>query len=407
MTKWRLSSLFGTALVALACATSPIATSPAPTAPPTPGPTPDINAPYPAKVAGLPVMTVQAASQLLLDGRLDGRLAAVAGYWITGMPFGCPYTPFAPMLSTRCSSDAFADEHLRLGSYSEGPDGSISYTWSAGRQRLGLLIPVLTSESSNGTWPEPAPGPPSAQDPTPARRVVLIGHAGDPRLWQCRPADRDECGQIFVVDRIAWVDGVDLPLTAGFSEVDTALTLDQAIAASGVAPESVVSAYPLVAASLGDVDPRLVGVDGEVVWAIRVAMGLDAAGAAAARSLVVDDANRTILRTVPLETGDDYVPALLTIYVDDSRTPSGGEWGYSSYLIADSDGREVRPQSAAVALAPGSYSLSGFIRGDLTSPPPGPPCQTDIDLVANQDLWMTVSFARDGSCTWAVSEPLF
>ena len=44
--------------------------------------------------------------------------------------------------------------------------------------------------------------------------LVLIGHAGDARQWQCTAATQAECANAFVVDRIDWAAGHDVPLAA-------------------------------------------------------------------------------------------------------------------------------------------------------------------------------------------------
>jgi hypothetical protein len=348
----------------------------------------------------LPLLTVDEASRLLFDGKLDGRLVTVFGWWMEGMPMSCPYTPFAPALSTRCVLRAFADQHLQLATYTES-----TYSWSGGQQRVGLLVPAMVSETSVGVQPE-SPVQPTTRNPTPAQRVVVIGHAGDPRLWQCRPQDREGCGDIFVVDRIAWVEGVDAPLKTGFSEVAASLTPDEAVAATGADPAQVVSVLALRGEDVGTIDPRLSGGDASAVWVIRFAGTPDEFGTADATTYVVDDASATVLSSVPLQVDAHYAPALLTIYVDDERTPAGGEWGYANYSIIGPNGPISRGNSAAMALNPGTYTLRGNITGDITPPPPGPPCETQVELAANDDVWWRVAFAQDGSCTWAPTQPL-
>lgn len=351
-------------------------------------------------VLGMPVVTVDEASRLLFDGKLDGRLVAVFGWWMEGMPMSCPYTPFAPTLSTRCELRAFADQHLQLATYTES-----SYSWSGGQQRVGLLVPVFVPETSAAIRPG-SPVPPTTQNPTPAQRVVVIGHAGDPRLWQCRPQDRQGCGDIFVVDRIAWVEGVDAPLKAGHSEIAPSLSMNDAIAATGADSDQVVSAVLVRGESAGTIDPRVAGTDATAGWVIRVVGSPDEFGTADATTFVVDDKGAAVLAALPLQVAADYAPALLTVYTNDMRTPAGGDWGYTDYSIADSDGVLIRGDAAGVALDPGTYTLRGNITGDVTPPPPGPPCETQVELGANDDIWMRVTFAQDGSCAWAVTQPL-
>ena len=44
--------------------------------------------------------------------------------------------------------------------------------------------------------------------------LVLVGHAGDARQWQCTSATQAQCASAFVVDRIAWAEGHDVPPAA-------------------------------------------------------------------------------------------------------------------------------------------------------------------------------------------------
>ncbi len=44
--------------------------------------------------------------------------------------------------------------------------------------------------------------------------VVLIVHAADSRYWQCPPADREDCANSLVIDRVAWLNGSDTPFDA-------------------------------------------------------------------------------------------------------------------------------------------------------------------------------------------------
>jgi len=71
------------------------------------------------------------------------------------------------------------------------------------------LEPFFMSETSGdvSTWlTAGATGEPAA--------LVLIGHAGDARQWQCTASTQGECANAFIVDRIAWAPGQDVPLAA-------------------------------------------------------------------------------------------------------------------------------------------------------------------------------------------------
>jgi hypothetical protein len=247
-------------------------------------------------------LTVDVVSQLLIDGKLDGRVVAVSGYWMQGMPMSCPFVPREPILSTRCLTVGLADEYLHLGSYTPN-----SYSWSA-RQGLGLLIPVTVTETSQGRTGF-LPSQISADNPNPAQRVVVIGHAGDPRLTQCEPDRRRECGDIFVVDRFAWVNGVYEQLEVPYTDLRPALTLPEVLSAAQVEHGQALAAYPVESSEVGSIDPRLAGEGGHLLWVVRaVSRSPDAEGTSAAVNIVVDDSSATLVRTVPLALAGDQEP---------------------------------------------------------------------------------------------------
>jgi hypothetical protein len=248
------------------------------------------------------VLTVDVVSQLLIDGKLGGRVVAVSGYWMQGMPMSCPFVPREPILSTRCLTVGLADEYLHLGSYTPN-----SYSWSA-RQGLGLLIPVTVTETSqgrNGFLPSQL----SADNPNPAQRVVVIGHAGDARLLRCEPDRREECGDVFVVDRFAWVNGVYEQLEIPYTDLQPALTLDGVLSAAQVEPAQALTAYPVQSSEVGSIDPRLSGAGGDLLWVVRAVSGEPGAdGTSAAVNIVVDDSDGSLIRTVPLAVAGDQEP---------------------------------------------------------------------------------------------------
>jgi hypothetical protein len=114
--------------------------------------------------------------------------------------------------------------------------------------------------------------------------VVLLARFSDPRAEPCVPAGR-HCGQELVVERVAWVDGIEYPTTPTVDPaVDAPATLpelrrDAANAEAALPPDG----YPLFAAlvdttTVATVEPdaardasRLAGS----VWFVR---GLNAAG---------------------------------------------------------------------------------------------------------------------------------
>jgi len=78
---------------------------------------------------------------------------------------------------------------------------------------------------------------------------VIIGHAGDARQWQCTAATQAACAHAFVVDRIAWADGHDVPPAApetGDAQtgkvITPTMTLAQVAAAVGLGDDLLTGA---------------------------------------------------------------------------------------------------------------------------------------------------------------------
>src|SRR5665647_802812 len=63
---------------------------------------------FPATIMGMPVMTVAAADAALAAGQLDGRFAAVGGYW-RQYALPCPFPMHMPDIYGFCSGGEFAD----------------------------------------------------------------------------------------------------------------------------------------------------------------------------------------------------------------------------------------------------------------------------------------------------------
>jgi len=164
---------------------------------------PDVT--FPSEVAGLPVISVASADELLRSGKLDGQAVAVAGFY-NSMALPCPYPGrYIGPLEGWCRYVAFTD--TRSTAQLCQPEGSNGMSCS---QPSGTnLAPFFMTETSGdlGSFlTGGATGEPAA--------LVLIGHAGDARQWQCTAATQAQCASAFVVDRIAWANGHDVPPTA-------------------------------------------------------------------------------------------------------------------------------------------------------------------------------------------------
>ena len=121
---------------------------------------------FPSEVAGLPVISVASADELLRSGKLDGQAVAVAGYY-DQVVMSCPYPGryIGPLVSW-CGFVAFTD--TRAGARMCQPVGSNGTSCS--RPSGTNLAPFFMSETS-GSVPWQGGLEPVA--------LVLIGHAGD------------------------------------------------------------------------------------------------------------------------------------------------------------------------------------------------------------------------------------
>ncbi|HLY13041.1 MAG TPA: hypothetical protein VKR24_01720, partial [Candidatus Limnocylindrales bacterium] len=157
---------------------------------------------FPAEVEGLPVISVASAGALLQSGRLDGQAVAVAGYY-DEMALPCPYPGrYIGPLESWCRSVAFTDQRADA----QLCQSSGSSAMSCREPSETNLAPFFMSETSGDAFSwltGGATGEPAA--------LVVIGHAGDPRQWQCTAATQNACATAFVVDRIAWANGHAVP----------------------------------------------------------------------------------------------------------------------------------------------------------------------------------------------------
>ena len=152
------------------------------------------DAVFPSQVAGLPVITVAEAEGLLQSGKLDGHAVAVGGYFDqVFLPCPAPMRYIGP-LESWCRMVAFTD--ARLAARLCQPEGSNGT--SCGTPSGTNLAPFFMTETSEDASSSLA----GSQTSEPAA-LVLIGHAGDARQWQCTAATQAACAAAFVVDRVA------------------------------------------------------------------------------------------------------------------------------------------------------------------------------------------------------------
>jgi hypothetical protein len=221
---------------------------------------------FPAAVAALPVITVARADELLRSGKLDGQAVAVAGYFDQFTP-SCPYPGrYIGPLEGWCRFVAFTDTHATAQLCQPEGSNGVSCSQPSGTN----LAPFFVTETSGNAWSWPtggATGEPAA--------LVLIGHAGDARQWQCTAATQAQCARAFVVDRIAWAEGHDVPPAAAETgDQQTAkvitprMTLEQVAAAVGLG-DDLLTGGAFRKGDIAAIDPRWRFTADDIVWLVR------------------------------------------------------------------------------------------------------------------------------------------
>ena len=404
-----------------------LATGPGrPTTPPASGSTlstsksPDAK--FPSEVADLPVISVAHAVELLRSGKLDGQAVAVAGYYQEFDP-SCPYPGrYIGPLESWCRFDAFAD--TQAGAQLCEPEGSNGMSC---HQPTGTyLAPFFMSETSGdvGTWlTAGATGEPAA--------LVLIGLAGDARQWECTASTQSECANAFVVDRIAWAEGQNVPLAApqtgnqqSGQPITPRLTLAQAVAAAGLG-DNVAAAAAFRAGDIATIDPRWNYAGDNILWVVRslaqVSPSQDDVTSPETVSLV-DDATGRLIDSHPLKLAGDYQPARLwqmatvhgldccgsnelafyrvqsdngtTVY--EGLVPGGESGGTDSTTFGGTYG------SGPLVLPAGRYSITTWLatydRGVMGTP--RDECSTQVTLRPLDDVALDADYPAGQACTF-------
>ena len=397
---------------------STVSTSqPSGTGPQTPAP----SGPFPGSVAGMPVLSVGQALDLLHSGGLNGRVVAVAGYFAEVQP-PCPYPgrQLGP-LENWCRIAAFTD--VEADARMCTPNGSNGELCSA--PSGPSLAPFFMSETSGVEATQPF----SQRDPIP---LVVIGHAGDPRQWQCMVDKQSGCASAFVVDRIAWASGQDVPVTApqtghqiSGAIISPRMTLDGVVAALHPAGE-VLTGAAFDAGDTATVDPRFNLAGDALVWVVRsLQPSGDAAGPTRGVTVsLVDDASGAVLGTNDLAMAADYQPARLWIQAvapfeccpGDQPFPffsvmSGSQTLHEGIVDGTASGAGRLTQYAPrtpVVLDAGEYNVTAWLsalplQGAGPSPSPSKPCLAEVVLRPALDAHLQATFAKDESCSWDIA----
>jgi hypothetical protein len=322
---------------------------------------------------------VAGINQLAATGQLDGRLAAVGGYWAQ-FALPCPYMPHQPVILGFCSGGSFADT----------PEAALTCCGTG-------TAPIATLETANGDMLWSAGGINGD-----AAMVVLIVHTADSRAGQCQPADRGSCRARLVIDSVAWVNGDATSVNPDTSAVPgVALSLDDVIAV-GVKPgEQLVTAYPLLATHLNDVDPRLLGDGDGIVWFLRVLTGAPGADAISDSDVrLVSDSSSTVVAELPLVVPDDFATARVVL----DAQGWDGNGAYPRFTVAAGTTVVVEgdlgSSSTPLALSAGDYAVHAFIATQQANPVAGPTCDMPLTVAAGDDVAYFADFSGSGDCAW-------
>jgi len=380
----------------------------APTASEPAAPTYPVIDGFPADVAGMPVVSVATAAELIQQGALDGRAVAVAGYFAEAV-VSCP-APFeyvSPLVGW-CGLIALADDPSSATLCHPGTNSTGCH------EPRGIhLTPFFMPETSGQV-----PSLPNTK-PVP---VVLIGHAGDARQWQCAADAKPECSRAFVVDRVAWAGGRDLSIgrpqavdqTTG-EALHPRLTAEQA--ASAVNGNQVLSVAAFRRRDLSTIDPRWNLVGDGIVWIVRSAGAAEPKGPT--RSVVVslvDDVSGEVIDGHDLAIPASYEPARLwTIATAKGFDCCAGDL-FPFFRVSAADGTPVHEglvsgnvsgrrdvtkygPGAPLLLDPGTYTvdvwLATFDHGVIG--PASDSCSTQITLHALDDVMLDARYPAPGA----------
>lgn len=398
-----------------ATATTGAAASTSAQSPGTTGARPD--AAFPSTVAGLPVLSVAGADELLRSGKLDGQAVAVAGYY-DAMSLPCPYPGrYVGPLEDWCRMVAFTD--TRAGAQLCVGSGN---GMSCGQPSGTNLAPWFMAETSgdalsllNGG----ATGEPAA--------LVVIGHAGDARQWQCAAAAQAACVGAFVVDRIAWGNGHDIPPAApqvGSVQTGKAIaptmTLPQVAAATGVG-DDLLTAAALRRGDVATIDPRWNLAGDDIVWLVRSLAPAAGPGQPRPETVwLVDDATGKVIDSQPLKLAADYRPARLwqmaTLHGFDCCTgdtlafyrvtAADGTAVYEGMVRGDASGNQEGTtygggyMSTPLDLPAGGYSVSAWLApfsGGVAGAPRDE-CTSSVTLQPLGDVRLNADFPAGKAC---------
>lgn len=378
-----------------------------------PPPTDAVSSPpgseFPPRVAGMQVVSVAQAVQLINRGELDGRAVAVAGYFFEAVP-SCP----APLRYV-----SSLENFCRFVTLADDPASATLCTHSSNAVTCGPpsgthLAPFFMAESTGQQpfTPDDLPVP-----------VVLIGHVGDARAWQCAPDQQRACQQEFVVDRLVWASGHEMPFAApqpfdgatGKALVPQ-MTVEEASAAIGPG-QQVLTADAFRGRDIATVDPRWNLSGDSIFWIVRSIREGDSGSQSTVPVTVslVADATGTLVGVHDLALSASYRPARLWTIATTENVPCCAGDILPFYRIQSVDGTSLHDglieggeygrestttygPGVPALLSPGTYSitvwLATFDRGVVG--PPADTCSTQVTLSALDDLMVDAVFPAAG-----------
>ncbi|HEX7949747.1 MAG TPA: hypothetical protein VF494_05315 [Candidatus Limnocylindrales bacterium] len=412
-----LSLVLATAALAACTASGTPSSSPSPSAS-------QALAAFPTQVAGLPVVTAGHALELLEAGRLAGGAIAVAGYYSAfNFPCAMPGRYIGP-LEVWCSLSLFSDTAAGAQEICRPlSSDSQSCQWPTGPH----LSPFFVTETSVASVMVGGGGDRPAA-------LVLIGHAGDPRQWECPSATQDQCAHAFVVDRVAWANGHDIPVAApqtgsvqSGKAITPILTLAQVVAATGVADGLVLTAAPFRAGDIATIDPRWHFAGDSILWLVRSLGPIPIIpGAVETRPedvWLVDDGTGKVISSHSLAIAPDYQPArwwpMATVHgyaccagnlEAFSRVEAADGTVVYEGLVAEtaSGGSDTTTfggdvyGSPPLVLPAGSYTITDWLANDsgaVMGTPTGQ-CSTKVTLRPLEDARLNAEFPSGHACTF-------
>jgi hypothetical protein len=394
--------------------------SPAPTPTATRSAEPTGPTPMPTTVMGMPVLTVAQASQLLDNGELNGRAVAVSGYFYSASGLGV-IPPGGPLVNPAPSYFvAFTDSPVdAVLCHSKGNETSCRFT-PDGVPYLTPFFMTETNALSAISEYQPRGQPVN---------IVAIGHAGDARLLQCLPPNEAECANAFVVDRVVWVAGHDIPVAAADPYLDppiapAKMTLTQVVADIGLGDE-VLTAVPIDAARVSTIDPRWNFVGDNIVWVVR-SLQPDQSMSGPTRSetvWLVDDSTGKLLGSHDLALPSIYPPrlwiegtthGLTNCFYEPFYRIEAGATVLSGASVAGGGCRGGTGDATMfdprlpVVLDPGTYSVSAWLAHEAADGTTGPSmdgCSTEVTLTAGDNVMLAADFPVHQACTFGPLSP--